>query len=355
MTAVSSNKDEQAQMAERRYNASTWRVIPAIGLNTFREAVRNRILYIILIFALLLMASSGIVRDLTISAHDRVVRNLGLAAINFFGLAVAILVGINLVYNELDKKSIYTIVSKPVARWQFLLGKYFGLLLTIYVNILIMGVFFLAVINFQDQMSDDKLSDLMWKLNPQTGQIAQVENPGWVYAKYVASSMVTSAGRGVANIFGQKTIPQTHSINGIIFVTALELAIITAFAILYSSFSTPVLSAIFTIMTFIAGRLNQDIWAYAEKLKEEGYLATFGGLTKYFIAMATTHLVPNLGLFRQSAAQINESSYTGVNWVEFVTGPMNIPLPWGVLPYTLFYTGAILGLSILIFRSRNFK
>lgn len=329
-------------------------VIPAISINTFREAVRNRILYIILIFALLLMASSGIVRDLTIAAHDRVVRDLGLAAINFFGLAVAILVGIGLVYNELDKKSIYTIVSKPVSRWQFLLGKYFGLLLTIYVNILIMGVFFLAVINYQDMMSEDKTSDLLWTTNT-SGEFVQVDNPALVYTKYVGASMVKAAGKGVANLFGFKTIEQTAHINAIIFVTCLELAIITAFAILYSSFSTPILSAIFTILTFIAGRLNQDIWAYGEKLREEGQLAQVGGVIKCYLAMGVTHLVPNLGLFRQSAQQINQQNYQGVTWIEMIQGPGGVSIPWGVLPYAFFYTAAILGLAILIFRSRNFK
>ncbi|HRR31918.1 MAG TPA: ABC transporter permease subunit, partial [Candidatus Sumerlaeia bacterium] len=110
----------------------------AIAFNTFKEAVRNRILYILLVFALLIMASSGIVGELTISARERIITDLGITSINFFGLLIAIFVGIGLVYNELDKKTIYTIVTKPIDRHQFLIGKYLGLLLTIYINILIM-------------------------------------------------------------------------------------------------------------------------------------------------------------------------------------------------------------------------
>ncbi|MFH0793744.1 MAG: ABC transporter permease subunit, partial [bacterium] len=102
----------------------------AIALNTFKEAVRNRILYILLIFALVLMGSSGVISDLSIAEPEKIVKDLGLAGINFFGLLIAIFIGIGLVYNELDKKTIYTIVSKPIDRHQFLLGKYFGLLLT---------------------------------------------------------------------------------------------------------------------------------------------------------------------------------------------------------------------------------
>ncbi|GEM_PF-46519 len=345
--------DSGYQMSQRR-RAPVFSVIPSISLNTFREAVRNRILYIILIFALLLMASSGIVRDLTIAAHDRVVRDLGLAAINFFGLAVAILVGINLVYNELDKKSIYTIVSKPVSRWQFLLGKYFGLLLTIYVNILIMGVFFLGVINYQDRVNEDKLAEVLWHQNA-SGQYEQVQHPTLTYTKYVATSIVASAGQGIANLFGAMTTPRTQYINGVIFATMLELAIITAFAILYSSFSTPILSAIFTIMTFIAGRLNQDIWAYAMELEKKGLRGTMAGNIKYYLSLGASHVVPNLGQYRESANQLNQAGYHGVQWVEMISRPGGISLPAGILPYTIFYTAAILGLSVLIFRSRNFK
>jgi len=71
--------------------------------------------------------------------------------------------------------------------------------------------------------------------------------------------------------------------------------------------------------------------------------------------MGVTHLVPNLGLFRQSAQQINQQNYQGVTWIEMIQGPGGVSIPWGVLPYAFFYTAAILGLAILIFRSRNFK
>jgi len=76
----------------------------AIALNTFKEAVRNRILYILLIFALIIMGSSGIISDLSIAAEDKIIKDLGVASINFFGLLIAIFVGIGLVYNEIDKK-----------------------------------------------------------------------------------------------------------------------------------------------------------------------------------------------------------------------------------------------------------
>jgi hypothetical protein len=97
--------------------------IGAIALNTFREAVRNRILYFILFFAVILMGASVIIRQLVNFEQERFIVHLGLSCISFFGLMVAVFVGISLVYNELERKTIYTIVSKPIHRYQFLLGK----------------------------------------------------------------------------------------------------------------------------------------------------------------------------------------------------------------------------------------
>ena len=115
----------------------------AIAQNTFKEAIRSRILYILLLFAILMILAGFVVKDLTIAAHGDVIRIVGHFAINLFGIVIAILVGIGLVYNELDKKTIYTIVSKPIDRWQFLLGKYLGLLMTLYLITLVMSAVFL--------------------------------------------------------------------------------------------------------------------------------------------------------------------------------------------------------------------
>jgi ABC-type transport system involved in multi-copper enzyme maturation permease subunit len=308
------------------------KAIVAIALNTFREAVRNRILYIILIFALLLMASSWIVRDLTISAHGRVVQDFGLSCISFFGLAIAILVGIGLVYNELDKKSIYTIVSKPVGRWQFLLGKYFGLLLTIYVNVLIMAVFFLAVVHYLGALDEIPL-------------YGDEDNFGWLYTRYIVASVFRSAGLGVMNTIGIGIGDLTRELNVVVYLIMVELAIITAFAILFSSFSTPTLSAIFTLMTLVAGRMNQDIWWYAQGLVRDGLVETTAGLVKYWLAMGACVVMPNLGAFRVSLHTLNQGQPVIQDWF----------MLWHMLGYATLYSASILGLSILIFRSRNFK
>jgi ABC-type transport system involved in multi-copper enzyme maturation permease subunit len=106
----------------------------SIALNTFRENLRDKLLYNLLIFALLMIGSSLLLMRLTLGEFHRLILDLGLGSINFFGVLIAIFVGIGLVNKEIDKKTIYTIISKPVARYQFLLVKYLGLSLTLLVN-----------------------------------------------------------------------------------------------------------------------------------------------------------------------------------------------------------------------------
>lgn len=122
----------------------------SIAFNTFRENLRDKLLYNLLIFALLMIGSSLILMRLTLGEFHRLILDIGLGSINFFGVLIAIFVGIGLVSKEIEKKTIYTIISKPVARFQFLLGKYVGLSLTLLINTAIMACGLLAVLYVQD-------------------------------------------------------------------------------------------------------------------------------------------------------------------------------------------------------------
>lgn len=309
----------------------------AIALNTFKEAVRNRILYILLIFALVIMAGSGILGELTISARDRIIKDLGIASINFFGILIAIFVGIGLVYNELDKKTIYTIVTKPIDRHQFLVGKYLGLLMTIYVNMLIMTFFFLAVIHYQSYVDSDTMVKTLWKQNASGGYI----QPGFLdYVLYYIQSIFMSGFKSLATFTFLYNPDITRNILKIVFYGCLELGIITGFAILYSSFSTPTLSAIFTVMTFAIGRLNADIIIFADRMKEKGLL-TMGAKIRYNLSWLAAHITPNLWLFNKRNAVAEDAPVLAIE-------------PYAIL-YFLFYTGAILYMAVMIFRRRNFK
>src|SRR5882672_6573725 len=98
----------------------------AIAINTFKEAVRDKILYSLIFFALLMIGMGSILNRITIGQTDKIIKDVGLASISIFGVLIAIFVGIGLVFKEIDKRTIYTIIAKPIYRWQFLVGKYLG-------------------------------------------------------------------------------------------------------------------------------------------------------------------------------------------------------------------------------------
>ena len=121
--------------------------IAYIASNTFREAVRDRVLYNLIAFALLLSGAAIFVGQISIEIEKLVVINLGLTAVSLFGLVIAIFIGIGLVSKEIEKRTIFTIIAKPVPRYLFLLGKYSGLALTLLVNVGIMTAgFFLTIL-----------------------------------------------------------------------------------------------------------------------------------------------------------------------------------------------------------------
>lgn len=314
--------------------------IVAIAWNTFREAVRNRILYIILVFALLLLIFSGVLREFTIADDDRLIQNFGMAAINFFGLLIAIFIGITLIYNEMERKTIYTIVSKPIDRSHFLLGKYFGLLLTIYVNVLIMALFFLIALHWQHLTETQVMQDAIYYWQPELEQWGQ-NSVVWFY--------ITSAGKallfGFGSFFGVYTPEYAQGLMAVTLLTCLELAVVTALATMYSTFASPTLSAIFTLLTVVAGKACEDIYHLAQLMahKAGGVEHLEGGRElSYNLAVGLYHIVPNLNLFNRRAAVI----YPGLE-------------PWDFIGYTIFYGVAystlILCISIIVFKRRNFK
>ena len=290
--------------------------IIAIARNTFKEAVRSRILYIILLFALLMIGSSVVVSELSLSEHERIIKNLGFMSINLFGVAIAVFVGVSLVYNELEKRTIYTIVSKPISRWQFLLGKFFGLLMTIYVNVLVMTFFFLFTLHF--------------------GLTGEQEAEGWFFHG------IASAGKASINLFLWNQFEATGGVMQVIAITSIELAMVTAFAILFSSFTTPTLSMFFTVLTFVAGRLNADIDLFAENVRQDAIDMEMALPLKYWLAWAAARVTPNLEVFHESVEQA-------------LYGLTDVNIGAYSLMYGLIYPGAILALAIMIFNVRNFK
>src|SRR5215212_2511794 len=112
--------------------------VAVIALNTFRESVRDRVLYNLILFALLLVCASVFISELSINQETKFIATLGLSSMLVFGALIAIFIGVALVYKEIDKRTIYNLLSKPVHRHEFIVGKYFGLCMTLLVNSVVM-------------------------------------------------------------------------------------------------------------------------------------------------------------------------------------------------------------------------
>src|SRR5258708_21247314 len=123
--------------------------LTAITFNTFREAVRDRVLSNLIIFGLLLVASGPLFGQISIGLERLILVNVGLSSISIFGVIIAIFIGIGLVSKEIEKRTLYTILSRPVRRWEFITGKYLGLMLTLVVNTALMTVgLYIALFTF---------------------------------------------------------------------------------------------------------------------------------------------------------------------------------------------------------------
>src|SRR5687768_11969767 len=131
---------------------STMRAVSYIALNVFRESVRDRVPYNLVLFAVLLIGSSYLLAQLTAGQDVKIIKDLALAATSVFGLFIAVFIGIGLVSKEVERRSIYALLAKPISRPQFILGKYAGLVLTLAVNVAVMTAAMYAVLGYMTWM-----------------------------------------------------------------------------------------------------------------------------------------------------------------------------------------------------------
>ena len=178
-----------------------------VALNTFREAVRDRVLYNLVFFALLMMLAAVVVGQISIGIEDSVIVSLGLSAISVIGLLISVFIGVALVSKEMEKRTLYALLAKPVRRWEFLVGKFAGLVLTLAVNTAAMALGLLLVMF------------------------------------YVKHSLERSDAVVLVAVY---------------FIL-LKLALIVALALLFSCFTTPLLAILFTVGLYIVGLYVQEL------------------------------------------------------------------------------------------------
>lgn len=251
-----------------------------IASNTFREAVRDRVLYNLIAFALLLSGAAIFVGQISIEIERLVVVNLGLTAVSLFGIVIAIFIGIGLVSKEIEKRTLYTVLSRPVRRWEFIVGKFFGLAGTLVVNTFFMGIGVFGALLY------------------------------------------------VTHKFHK---PDALILVALYFII-LEFLIICSLALLFSSFSTPLLSAVFAFSLFVIGSFADDL---------RGFAGLTQGFTRWF-ATGAAYLVPNFSALNVISAVAHQQ-------------PVGRQLILQNTLYALFYSAMVLSGAVLIFERRNLK
>jgi ABC-type transport system involved in multi-copper enzyme maturation permease subunit len=253
--------------------------LTAITLNTFREAVRDRVLYNLILFVLLLVASAPLFGQISIGMERLILVNVGLSSISLFGVIIAIFIGIGLVSKEIEKKTLYTILSRPVRRWEFILGKYLGLVMTLVVNTALMTVGFYIALLFTNGL-------------------------------HKTDALLLLA----------------------IYFTVLQFLIVTALTVLFSTFSSPIFSAIFAFALFVIGTFAEDL---------KNFAAISKGAAK-LLATAAAYVMPNFASLN-IIAQTAHDQGVGGRLILFNT------------LYALLYSASAVAAAVLIFERRNLK
>ncbi len=267
------------------------RVIRHIAVNVFKESVRDKVLYSLVLFAVLLIATSYLLGQLTAGQDIKIIKDLGLASISIFGLLIAVFIGIGLVWKEVERRSIYSLLAKPISRAQFVLGKYAGLVLTLLVNVSVMTVAFYAVLAY-----------LGWREIPEVRDAwpAPAADPAML---------------------------------GAIGLIAIELMLVTAIALFFSTFSSPFLSAVLTLGLWVVGHFNADLRNFEAVVKSR---------PAAWLARALYYVLPNFSAF-DIKAQVVHAQPVGMGYLTQTA------------IYGLVYIAMVLVGAAVIFSRRDFK
>ncbi len=305
----------------------------AVALNTYRESVRARILLGLAGVAFAVALYSLVVGAFTLKNAARVVSDLGAASISIFSLAVAIIIGATSLHRELEQKTIFPILARPIRRGEYLVGKYLGTLLTIAVFVTAnAGLVMLleAVIARESsalvlRASIGATVGLALALALAAWRIPAARTYGpipWAAAMLLAGSLLA-------------TPDEQRVVLGSSLLTLLEIAIIAGYATLFSSFSTPFLSALLTLGVFLVGRSADSL----AKLP-----ARMFGDTGHALGVALSKVVPNLQIFVPprpllvgEAIDVKLGSYLGMASLT--------SLGWSV---------GLLAVAVLVFNERDF-
>jgi Cu-processing system permease protein len=301
----------------------------AISINTFREAVRDRVLYGVLGFACAVLVFTLALAELSVHEQARVVADVGLASISLFAVIVAMFLGSSLVYKEIERKTLYVILPKPVRREEFLLGKYFGIFLTAAVFVALMGALQLWITAVQADAP-------LWQAGLVLGVLLALLGVMLALARDRTAVLVPYALLALAGtaIFAARTEASVEPVLAQLSLCGIEVLMLTGVALLFSSFSTPFLTGAFTMGIWLLGRSADDMATMKSKQLAEP-------IRKLLHFMA--EVLPNLQLCVPGRALLAGTGKVGV-W-QYVAE---------VAVYGAIYAGLLLTFAALIFRRRDF-
>jgi len=305
--------------------------ILAVAINTFREAVRDRVLYGLLGVGIAVVTMSFFMAELSLDQQERVMLDVGLASISLFSVVTAIFLGSSLLYKEIERKTLYVILPKAVARHEFLLGKFFGIVLTAFVFINIIGAIQLCVAAVQAELSlvlvgstvlavIGVLLVAVWRARDRTSVVVP-----W-------SALALAACAGLAAQTSAPLVPALASM----LLTLCEVLLLTSVALLFSSFSTPFLTALFSFAVWLVGR------------SADAMVDIPGKALPQFIKDVLEKLVlvwPNFHLFVPGRNTL-------IHEIDNHAGPMSYVASSAI--YAVCYSAILLLLASLIFRRRDF-
>jgi len=302
----------------------------AIALNTFREAVRDRVLYGVLGLACAILVFTLALGELSLDQQRRVVMDVGLASISLFSVVIAIFLGSSLLYKEIEKKTLYVILPKPIRRSEFLVGKYLGITLTGAVFVALMGSILLWVMAIQ---GDTPLLWLvacpallllglglgLWRAHDRTAVVP----PFALLSLACMAALLSTTGAPLGAVLASYVL------------NIGEVMLLTAVALLFSSFSTPFLTGAFTAGVWLLGRSAASMAHMRSSMLSDGMKS---------MLRVMAQVTPNFDLFVPPHQALLTSS-ASLGPVGYVASAMG---------YALFYSTLLLTVAALIFRRRDF-
>jgi ABC-type transport system involved in multi-copper enzyme maturation permease subunit len=266
-------------------------VLRAVALSVFRESIRDRVFYNLLLFAVLLVGAAVLVGQMTAGQDLKIIKDLGLAATSLFGLFISVFVGIGLVWKEVERRSVYSLLAKPVRRFELVMGKYLGLAFTLLVNVAVMAVVLYLLL---------------------------------AYMHWTSSPALRAAWDAPA------TDPALLKAFLLIYV---QLLLVTAIALFFSTFAGPMVSMALTFGFYVIGHFNAD-------LKNFDAVVTSAPLV--WLLRALYYLLPNLAPFDISAKVVHAQ-------------PVPAGYLLMTIGYAAAYVALLLAASSYIFSRRDLK